>query len=142
MKNWWQRLSVDWPCALGDWLWAVLVVAPPRYFGTLTRRKLLHLFGILLLLFFFQYVAMLDLTFLFAMDLGLLMEVSAMVFVLTLRDGVQATFAKVKQGIAPARLRMMRVVRRAGRAARHAAKALKPPAEDDERGAFALRLAA
>ena len=30
MKDWWQKLTIDWPCALGDWLWAMLVVAPAK----------------------------------------------------------------------------------------------------------------
>src|SRR6185295_6220742 len=86
MKDLWQKLTIDWPCALGDWLWAALVVAPARVIDGLTRRRVLHILGFILLLIFFQQVVMFDLTFLFGLDLGLMMEVAAAVFVLTARN--------------------------------------------------------
>ena len=93
MKDWWQKLTIDWPCALGDWLWAMLVVVPAGSLDKLTRRRVLHVVGIVLLLIFFQQVVMFDLTFLFGVDLGLLMEVCAAIFVLTAREqasGIEA----------------------------------------------------
>jgi hypothetical protein len=89
MKDWWQKLTIDWPCALGDWLWVALVVAPARFIDGVTRRRILHFIGLLLLLYFFQQVVMFDLTFLFGVDLGLLMEVAAAVFVLAARSQVR-----------------------------------------------------
>ena len=90
MKDWWQKLTIDWPCALGDWLWAMLVVVPARVLDKLTRRRVLHVVGIVLLLIFFQQVVMFDLTFLFGVDLGLLMEVCAAIFVFTAREQARA----------------------------------------------------
>jgi hypothetical protein len=86
MKDWWQKITIDWPCALGDFLWAMLVVEPARLIDRITRRRVLHVIGLILLVIFFQQVVAMDLVFLFGIDLGLLMEVAAAVFILTARD--------------------------------------------------------
>ncbi len=39
----WQKLTVDWLCMLGDWLWAVLVVAPAALLDRLTFRLFLRI---------------------------------------------------------------------------------------------------
>jgi hypothetical protein len=132
MKDWWQKLTIDWPCALGDWLWVALVVAPAKFIDGLTRRRVLHILGFILLLIFFQQVVMFDLTFLFGFDLGLLMEVAAAVFVLTARNQarilVDTTWRNLKA--------MAHIVRR-GRVRETVTRAcrnLLPPKNDDEDG--------
>ena len=132
MKDWWQKLTIDWPCALGDWLWAMLVVAPAKFIDGLTRRRLLHVVGFILLLIFFQQVVMFDLTFLFGLDLGLLMEVAAAIFVLAARDRartlVDASWRSLKAAVHRVRRgRVREIVTRA-------ARALLPPKNDDEDG--------
>jgi hypothetical protein len=132
MKDWWQKLTIDWPCALGDWLWAALVVTPARFIDGLTRRRVLHILGFILLLLFFQQVVMFDLTFLFGMDLGLLMEVCAATFVLTARGQARALLTQAQRGLKTA----VRLIRR-GRVREtvtRAARALLPPKNDDEDG--------
>ena len=131
--DWWQKLTIDWPCALGDWLWAMLVVPTVEFLNRLTRRRVLHFLGILLLLLVFQYVVAFDLFFLFGVDLGLLMEVSAAVMVLAARQGAQTlTYAAWQQ----AKLIVERVIqtcRRGSRAVRtHAARMLLPPKSDED----------
>jgi hypothetical protein len=115
---------------VGDWLWAMLVVEPARLIGKITRRRALHIVGLILLLVFFQQVAMFDLTFLFGFDLGLLMEVAAAIFVLTARDQarslVDASWRNLKA--------VAHIVRR-GRVREtvtRAARALLPPKNDEE----------
>jgi hypothetical protein len=132
MKDWWQKLTIDWPCALGDWLWAMLVVVPAKFIDGLTRRRVLHILGFILLLLFFQQVVMFDLTFLFGMDLGLLMEVCAAVFVLAARGQVRALLNQAQRGLKAA----VRMVRR-GRVREtvtRACRALLPSKNDDEDG--------
>lgn len=34
--NLWQKLTIDWPCAFGDWLWAALMVGPAAWLDKLT----------------------------------------------------------------------------------------------------------
>jgi hypothetical protein len=143
MKHWWRKLAIDWPCALGDWLWAILVAAMPQWIGGLTRRQLLHWAVFIFLLLSWQTVLALDLTFLFAMDLGLLMEISAAIFIISVRDGFQGLHAKIKQSFFLVRSRTIYIYKRVARAGRHVVRALKPPADDDGRaGVFGLSLAA
>ena len=82
----WQKLTIDWPCALGDWLWAVLVVAPAAFLDRLTFRLtvriVLQIALFVLFLRFFAQLAALDLTPLFAIDVTAFMEIGATIFVL------------------------------------------------------------
>ena len=131
MKDWWQKLSIDWPCALGDWLWALLIAEPARLMRNINRRRLLHFLGLLLLLLFFQQVVMMDLTFLFYVDLGLLMEVAAAIFVVAVRGQGKATLVVARHHLVQAKTRIMRVWRRSARRIRHAARILLPPPDED-----------
>ena len=132
MKGWWQKLTIDWPCALGDWLWAMLVVEPARLIGKITRRRALHIVGFILLLIFFQQVAMFDLTFLFGFDLGLLMEVAAAIFVLTARNQVRTLVDASWRGLKA----VARVVRhgQVRETVTRACRTLMPSKNDDEDG--------
>ncbi|MBA2587602.1 MAG: hypothetical protein H0U98_03160 [Alphaproteobacteria bacterium] len=130
MKDWWHKITIDWPCALGDWLWWALVVAPANFIDGLTRRRVLHVIGFVLLLIFFQQVVMFDLTFLFGLDLGLLMEVAAAIFVLSARDRgralAHASWHAVKA--------VVRVIRRSRvrESVTKACRVLLPPKSDDD----------
>jgi hypothetical protein len=132
MKGWWTKLTIDWPCALGDWLWAMLVVEPVRLMDKITRRRVLQFIGFLLLLLFYRQVVMLDLTFLFGVDLGLLMEVAAAIFILAVRNGGKAPVAVTRQCLVSARTRVTHALRRGARRVRHAVRRLIPPAEEDD----------
>src|ERR1700759_2245480 len=97
--NWWQKLTVDWPCALGDWLWVLLVVEPARLIDGITRRRVLHIIGLILLVIFFQQVVAMDLVFLFGIDLGLLMEVSAAVIILVSRQQIKTSVLIIRRSL-------------------------------------------
>jgi hypothetical protein len=132
MKDWRQKLTIDWPCALGDWLWAMLVIAPAKFIDGLTRRRVLHILGFILLLIFFQQVVMFDLTFLFGLDLGVLMEVSAAIFVLAARQQFRTLMDAAWRNLKTA----VQIVRR-GRireTVTRARRALLLPKNDDEDG--------
>jgi hypothetical protein len=138
MKDWWQKLSIDWPCALGDWLWAMLVVEPVRLMHRITRRSVLQFIGILLLLLFLQQVMIMHLTFLFGVDLGLLMEVAAAIFILAVRDRGKAVAAVTRHSLVSAKACATHFWRRRARRVCPAVRLLIPPAdEDDPAGAFA-----
>jgi hypothetical protein len=139
MKNWWHKLTIDWPCAIGDWLWAALVIAPARFLDRLTRRRILHVVGIIVLLLFFQYVVAFDLTFLFGIDLGLLIEVAAALLVITARDRGRPVLETVRRSLVPAKASALHVWRRGATRARRARRCritriLKPPKSSDEDG--------
>jgi hypothetical protein len=82
----WRKLTVDWPCALGDWLWATLVVAPAAFLDCLTYRSVfkmaLRIGFFAVLLFYFQEIVSFDLTFLFYIDVTAYPEIAATLFVL------------------------------------------------------------
>src|SRR4051812_14069742 len=67
-----QKLTIDWPCAFGDWLWALLVVAPAAWLDRLTWRRVRHIAlrcaVLVLLLMCFQQIVAMDMTFLFTID--------------------------------------------------------------------------
>ncbi len=132
MKDWWQKLSIDWPCALGDWLWAVLVVEPVRLVHRITRRRVLQFIGILLLLLFLQQVMILHLTFLFGVDLGLLMEVAAAIFILAVRDRGKAVVAVTRHSLVSVKARVTHFWRRGARRVRRVVRLLVPPADEDD----------
>ncbi|HEY1589804.1 MAG TPA: hypothetical protein VGG00_08720, partial [Rhodanobacter sp.] len=45
----WRKLTIDWPCVLGDWLWLNLVVAVAVFLGQLTFRRVVLFAGLLIL---------------------------------------------------------------------------------------------
>jgi hypothetical protein len=132
LSDWWQKLTIDWPCALGDWLWAMLVVQPAQLIDRLTRRRVLHIIGLILLVLFFQQVVAMDLTFLFGVDLGLLMEVSAAVFILVARQQMKTTVLVVRRSLVPLKTNLLRAGRRGARRIRRAIRTSWPPKSDED----------
>jgi hypothetical protein len=134
MQNWWQKLTIEWPCALGDWLWAMLVVEPAQLIDKLTRRRVLHIIAFILLVIFFQQVVAMDLTFLFGVDLGLLMEVSAAVFILVARQQIKTTALVIRRSLVSAKPTLHHACRRGACRVRRALRSLWPPKSSDEDG--------
>ena len=134
VKDWWQKLTIDWPCALGDWLWALLVVEPARLIDGITRRRVLHIIGLILLVIFFQQVVAMDLFFLFGVDLGLLIEVSAAVIILAGRQQIKTTVLVIRRSLVLAKPALRHACRRGARRVRRAALRLLPPKSSDEDG--------
>ena len=134
MKNWRQKLTIDWPCALGDWLWAMLVVEPARLIDGITRRRVLHIIGLILLVIFFQQVVAMDLFFLFGVDLGLLIEVSAAVIILAGRQQIKTTVLVIRRSLVLAKPTLHQAYRRGARRVRQAVRTLWPPKSWDEDG--------
>jgi len=94
--KWWQKLTIDWPCALGDWLWANLVTAPAALLDRLTLRSAARIMLqiVLFAVFFayFQQIASLDLSFLFYVDANIYLDVFAATFVLVARGQILHLF--------------------------------------------------
>jgi hypothetical protein len=131
MKNWWQKLTIDWPCVLGDWLWAMLVVEPARLIDGITRRRVLHIAGLILLVIFFQQVVAMDLFFLFGVDLGLLIEVSAAVIILAGRQQIKTTVLVIRRRLVLAKPALHQAYRRGARRVRRAVRTLWPSSDED-----------
>jgi hypothetical protein len=108
------------------------LVEGPRL-DRMARRRLLHFMAFVLLLLCFHQVVSLDMTFLFGMDLGLLLEISAGIFLLAARD--KGRFARHVLRHAALRLRPM--VRRGFVRAVHTARSalrLSEKPDDDPAG--------
>ncbi|HEX4370593.1 MAG TPA: hypothetical protein VH019_04540 [Rhizomicrobium sp.] len=105
--NLWQKLTIDWPCALGDWLWANLVVAPATFLDWLTVRRgariILQIVVFIALLIYFEQIASLDLTFLFYIDANIYLDIFVAIFFLVARGQMpqmaQAATQKIRQSL-------------------------------------------
>jgi hypothetical protein len=142
--NLWQKLTIDWPCGLGDWLWLYVVMGTAEFLRRLTFRLVLRIAFIVLLLAFFQHVMALDLAFLFYIDVASLPEIAAALFAV-----VAAGFAGKALGAAARAARPLlrniasawaRFGSRQPRTARTPRRKLVAPSDDDEpaRGLFAF----
>jgi hypothetical protein len=135
LMNHWQKVSIDWPCAAGDWLWLNLVLMPLRTLSSIKRRQLLRIVAVVFLLIFLQQVIVMDLTFLFGIDLGLVMEVSAAIFVLSLREHIKVATNHVRSVVTR---RLGRIRPRIRQIVTRAVRGLLPPTSDDDGGALAF----
>ena len=103
----WQKLTVDWPCALGDWLWANFVVAPAAFLNWLTFRRaariVLQIALFATLLVFFRQIVPVDATFLFTMDASVYLDIFVAVFVFVargqLRQALRTVAVKISQSL-------------------------------------------
>lgn len=131
-----------WLRVASAWLWAVPAAAIPQWAGGLTRRKVLHWAAFIFLLLSFQAVLTMGLSFLFAMDLGLLIEVTAAFAMLSLRGGFELMVVRVRHTAARTRRKAIHLFRRSARAGRRVIRTMIPPADEDERGeGYGLMLA-
>jgi len=116
----WQKLTIDWPCALGDWLWAVLVIAPARFLDRLTWRSALRLTARLVLAYILVRLAMecmeigfFDVGFLFTLDAAFYWEAGAMLMLLTARSLPRQMLGLASRFLArTVRTRLLRFARR------------------------------
>ena len=144
----WQKLTIDWPCALGDWLWAVLVLAPALFLDRLTWRNAmlwaLRLAMLWVLVHYAVEIASLDLTFLFTLDATVYWEAGAMLIMLTARGlPRQMLGAATRFLVQTVRVRLLRFARRARRT-RSMILGARPPQPDrgEDEGGLAWTFAA
>ncbi len=79
MKNRWRKWSYEIPLAIGDALWAVLVVQFADFLSRLTIRRVLEFIAIAILVMAFAQTAPIELAFLFAGDTLMYLEFVVMV---------------------------------------------------------------
>lgn len=139
--NLWQMLTIDWPCALGDWLWAVLVMAPVLWLDRLTWRKARHLAIRLLVVAVFliciHYVFnMAEAAMVLTID-GATWEIGAALAMMAARgfaiQGARFAVHTVRRGLRSGAVRVQRFARRQRRSVWR--RADPPPQSDDEPGA-------
>jgi hypothetical protein len=149
----WQKLTIDWPCALSDWLWANFVVAPAAFLDWLTLRRAarialqIALFATLLV--FFRQIFPTDMTFLFTMDANVYLDIFVAVFVFVargqLRQHLRVAAGKISQSLqngSKAPLRFAARQRRNLNAMRRRLGSDKSKTSDDEPAAWGACAAA
>lgn len=89
----WRKLTIDWPCAFGDRLWANLVVAPAMFLGWLTFRRaariILQIVLVVAFFLFFEQIASLHLASLFAVDANAYLDLFVAIFLLIARGHIR-----------------------------------------------------
>ncbi len=153
MKAFWWNLTVDWPCALVDWLWAYVAVPLLAHLERLTfrlaMRIVLQIFLFAALLMYFEQIVSLDLTFLFYIDVTAYLEIATAVFVLVAQGHVGRAFGAVARSVRLALQNWSRSLRHFGTRQHRNVSALfrkkgaaRPKKSDDEPGLLTGGLAA
>ena len=106
----WRKLTRDWPCALGDFLWWAFVTAPKASLGSLTLARVLIFFAVLFLACFFAQMGYFDFVFLLTGDTIFYLElVSAVMFVAArghVRVMAHAIMRRIRDMVSNAQLRI------------------------------------
>jgi hypothetical protein len=143
--NLWRKLTIDWPCALGDWLWAVLVVAPAAFLDRLTFKRVVLLVILALAIIAFLQIASIDLAVVWGMDVSFYFDVLIAVMLITARTRARQMLLVVGRKIRQLTFTVSAIVgqyRNRGRQRRDASAMLRkrgsrnPKRSDDEPAAW------
>jgi len=141
--NLWQKLTIDWPCALGDWLSLYVVQGTAEFLRRLTFRLALRIAFIILLLVYFQHVVALDLAFLFYIDVASLPEIAAGLFAVVAAGFAGRALAAAARAARPLLRNVASTWARFGsrqpRTARPPRRKLVAPSDDDGFQLISLR---
>ncbi|GAB2537490.1 hypothetical protein [Rhodanobacter koreensis] len=121
----WRKLTIDWPCALGDWLWLNLVVAVAIFLGQLTFRRVVLFAGLLILTIAFAQIASIDFAFVFAGDMMFYFEIASAVVIVATRGHVRRAMNVAAQVGHNSLQRLASTLLRRGRRERRKASAVK-----------------
>ncbi len=86
--NLWQKLSIDWPCALGDWLWANIAVPLSSLPRQLTFRRIVFLAALLLATWALLQLFTIDMAFMMAGDVAFYCEIASAVMLIAVRGHI------------------------------------------------------
>lgn len=129
MKTDWRRkISIDWPCALGDWLWGMLVVSPAHFLDRLTLKRVAMIAGLLVLVYGFGQVFALEIAVVFAADAMVYFDVLTAVMLISakrrIRDVVSLQVHRIKELRQRLKCYIRRTLGHLGRRRRRAKSAL------------------
>lgn len=135
--NLWQKLSIDWLCALGDWLWIHLAVPVRAGCRQVTMRRVIYVAALIAAIIVLRQVVTIDVAFLMAGDFAFYFELMAAVAFIAVRGQAHQMLYLARHKLAAAAARTAMVLRRLGNRQRRNANALgrKPgdsPRADDE----------
>ena len=107
-------MIIDWLGALGDWLWANLVVALAAFLDRLTFRRVILFTGLVVLAFAFAWVFTADVAIIFAGDMMLYFDIASAVMLIVARERLQHMLPVVADSIRKFPRNLSNVWRRLG----------------------------
>ena len=123
--NLWQKLTIDWPCALNGWLWANLAVPLLASLERLTFKRVIYLAALTLAIIAFVQIVSIDVAFIWAGDAVFYLELASAVMFFTVRGHAGQSFRLIIQKMRTALLRVSAAMRRYGARQRRNANALR-----------------
>ena len=101
--NLWQKLTIDWPCVLGDWLWNNFILAIVGFLNRLTIRRIVIFVGVLLIAAAAAQLLTADLAIVFAGDAMFYFEIATAVYLVAARGhalrGLQIASRVIRQAL-------------------------------------------
>ena len=85
----WQKLTIDWPCRLGDWLWTNIAVPLSALPGQITFRRVVFLAALLVATIALAQLFSLDMAFLMAGDIAFYCEIASAVMLIIVRGRIR-----------------------------------------------------
>jgi len=118
-------MIIDWLCALGDWLWANLVVALAAFLNRLTFRRIVLFAGLLVLAIGFAQLFTADIAIMFAGDMMLYFDIASAVMFIVARNHLRQILPVVADAIRKNLQNLSNVLRRLGSRQRRNANATR-----------------
>ena len=128
--NLWQKLTIDWPCALSNWLWANLALPLLASLERLTFKRIVYLAALTLAIVALVQIVSIDIAFVWAGDVTFYLEIASAVMFFTIRGHARQGFRVAIQKIRAAALHASAVIRRYGARQRRNINALRRKKED------------
>ena len=133
--DFWQKLTIDWPCRLGDWLWANIWVPLSTLPRQITFRRIVFLAALLVAAVALAQFLTLDAAFFMAGDIAFYCEIVSAVMLIVVRGHTRHAFQLSKMALGRVTRRAMSWCRRSigARRRRGAARpALGDTGSDDD----------
>jgi hypothetical protein len=93
----WQKLSVDWPCALMDWIWTNTAVPLRASLKQLTLRKIIYTAAFIVAAYAFAQIAAGEIVLLMAGDLAAYAEIVSLFYLAVARNHLVQGVRLVRQ---------------------------------------------
>jgi hypothetical protein len=141
--NLWQKLTIDWPCSVGDWLWQNVILAIKTFLDQLTFRRIIIFVGILIIAMAAAQLLTADVAFVFAGDAMFYFEIATAVYLVAARGHARHAVHLLGRAIRQAIQNFANMMWRPGTRQRRNANSIKrnpgatsPKQSDDEPGVW------
>ena len=131
----WRKLTLDWPCMLGDFLWWAFVTAPKASLERLTLRRTLIFFAVLFLACLLAQIVTLDFAFFIAGDTVFYLEIASAVMLIAAKGHMRVAARTIMRSVRETmHTAHVQVRHRLGTRQRRNRRPRKPPpkSSDDE----------